>query len=89
MHRNALRAPQIPSDGKHKFGVMCTIVLFVKSVPVPPDYENYCVDISCPKRTGMHYVTHRSHQMQKHKFSVTCSGALFLESVPVPPDYEN
>jgi hypothetical protein len=27
----------------------------------------------------MHYVSHRSHQMQKHKFGVTCPDALFKE----------
>jgi hypothetical protein len=33
----------------------------------------------------MHYVTHRSHQMEKHKFGIMCPCALFVESVPVPP----
>jgi hypothetical protein len=36
----------------------------------------------------MHYVTHRSHQMQKHKFGLTCPGAHFVESVPVPLEHE-
>jgi hypothetical protein len=36
----------------------------------------------------MHYVTHRSHNMQKNKFGITCPGALFIESVPVPPELE-
>jgi hypothetical protein len=36
----------------------------------------------------MHYVTHRSHQMQKHKFGVMCPGVPFVESVPVPPKHE-
>jgi hypothetical protein len=47
-----------------------------------------CVDISHPGCIGMHYVMHRSHQMQKHKFGVTCPGALFVISVPVPPEHE-
>jgi hypothetical protein len=71
---------------KHKFGVTCPVVLFVESVPVPPEQEKYCVDISQPGRTGMHYVTHKSHRMQKYNFGVTCPGVLFVESIPVPPE---
>jgi hypothetical protein len=41
-----------------------------------------------PGRTGMHYVTHRSHQRQKHMFGVTCPSALFVEFIPVPPEHE-
>jgi hypothetical protein len=40
MQGNALRDPQIPPDAKHKFGVICTIVLFVKFVPVLPEHES-------------------------------------------------
>jgi hypothetical protein len=60
----------------------------MKSVPVPPKHEKYCVDVSCLERTGMHYMTHRFHQMQKHKFGTTCPEALFVKSVLVPPEQE-
>jgi hypothetical protein len=39
-------------------------------------------------RTGMHYVTRRSHWIQKHEFDITCPNALVVESVPVPPEHE-
>jgi hypothetical protein len=35
----------------------------------------------------MHYVTHRSHQMQKNKFNISCPGAFFVQSVRVPPEH--
>jgi hypothetical protein len=56
---------------KHKFAVTCPGVLFVQSILVPTELEKYCIDVSCPGHTRMHYMTHRSHQMQKHKISVT------------------
>jgi hypothetical protein len=36
----------------------------------------------------MHYVTHRSYQMQKQKIGATCPGALFVETTPGPPERE-
>jgi hypothetical protein len=40
-------------------------VLFVKSVLVPHEHEQLCIDVTWPGSTGMHNVTRRSHQMQK------------------------
>jgi hypothetical protein len=73
---------------KQKFGVTCPRALLVETAPVPLEHEIYCVDVSRPGRTEMHYVTRRSHLMQKHKFSVTCPGAFFVKSVPVPLEHE-
>jgi hypothetical protein len=70
---------------KHKFGVTCPDVLFIKSIPVPPEHQKYCVDVS---HTGMHYMTHRSLRIKIHMFSVTCPGGLFVESVLVRPEHE-
>jgi hypothetical protein len=36
----------------------------------------------------MHYMNHRSHQMEKYKLGVTCPGELFVQSVSVPPEHE-
>jgi hypothetical protein len=41
-----------------------------------------------PGPTEIHYVTHRSHQMQKRMFDVTCPGMLFVKPIPVPPKNE-
>jgi hypothetical protein len=65
---------------KHNFGVTCLGVLFVESIPVPPENEKYCIDVSRPGHTRMHYVTRKSHWMEKHKFSVTCPSALFMDN---------
>jgi hypothetical protein len=73
---------------KQNFSVTSPEALFVKSVPVPPELEKYCVDDSLTGRTEMHYVTHRSHRMRKQKFSVTCPDALFIKSVLDPPGHE-
>jgi hypothetical protein len=73
---------------KHKFDVTCPITLFLESVQEPHEHAKWCVNVSCPERTGMHYVTRRYHWMQKHKFGVTSPDALFVESVPVPPEQE-
>jgi hypothetical protein len=59
---------------------MCPGALFVESVPVLPEHENKCVDVSCPGHTEMHYMIRRSHQMQKLNFVVTCPVAPFLVS---------
>jgi hypothetical protein len=81
--------PAYPSGcKKHKCGTSCPEALFVKSVLVPPEHEKYCIDVSHPRRTEMHYVTCRSHRMQKQKFNVTCHITIFMESVPVPPEHE-
>jgi hypothetical protein len=56
---------------------MCLKELFVEFVPVPPEHEKYCFDVSCPGRTGINYVTRRFHRKQKHKFAVTCPDVLF------------
>jgi hypothetical protein len=42
---------------KQKFGVTCPDALFIKSILVPPGHEKYCVDISFPGCTELHYVT--------------------------------
>jgi hypothetical protein len=73
---------------KHKFGVTCLGVLFVKSVLVPPEHLKLCVDVSCLECTGMQYVTRRSHRMQKPMFRVTCPNSVFIKSVLVPPEHE-
>jgi hypothetical protein len=73
---------------KHKFSITSPNVLFVESVPVPPEHEKYCIDVSCPGRNGIHYVNRRSHRMQKHKVGVMCPGALFVESILVPPEHK-
>jgi hypothetical protein len=58
---------------------MCPDALFVESVLVPLEHENYCDHISCHRRTGMHYTTRKFHQIEKHKFSITCPN-LFLSN---------
>jgi hypothetical protein len=73
---------------KHIFGIMCPIALFVESVPVSPEQDIWCIDISCPLLTRMHYVTCRSHRMQRYNFGITCPGVLFVESVQVEPEHE-
>jgi hypothetical protein len=74
---------------KPKFSVTCLSAFFVKSIPVLPEHEKSCVDVSLPGGSEMHYVSRRSHRMQKHKVSVACLGTLFVKSVPVPPEHEN
>jgi hypothetical protein len=64
-------------------------VLFVNSVSVPPEHEKYCIDVSCPEHTRMHYVTRKSHWMQKQKISEMCPSVLFVEFVLAPPEDEN
>jgi hypothetical protein len=63
--------------------------LFMEKTPGPLEHEKYCINVSRHARTGMHYVTHKSHRMQKHKFGITCLGMLFVESVHFPPEREN
>jgi hypothetical protein len=67
---------------------MCPDTFFLESVLVAHEQEKYYVDVSYTGRTGMHYVTHISHQMQKHKFGVMCLYMFSLEFVPVPPEQE-
>jgi hypothetical protein len=57
----------------------------VESIPVPPENDKECIDVS---HTEMHYVTYRSQQMQKHKFDLMCPDALFMETVLVPAKHE-
>jgi hypothetical protein len=49
---------------------MCHDVLFMKSALILAEHENYCIDVSWSRRTGMHYVTHRSHnaKMQVQRY---------------------
>jgi hypothetical protein len=42
---------------KDKIGITCPGAIFVKSVIVPLEQEKLCTDVSCPRRTGMHYVS--------------------------------
>jgi hypothetical protein len=39
-------------------------MIFLESIPVPPEHEKLCVDISHPRCIETHYVTRRSHGMQ-------------------------
>jgi hypothetical protein len=73
---------------KHKFGVTCPSTLFMDTAPGPPEHEKQCINVSCPRRTGMNYVTHKFHRMQKHKFGATCPDVLVMESLPGPPKQE-
>jgi hypothetical protein len=73
---------------KHKISVTCPSVLFVESVPVPPEHEKLCDDISCLEHTEMHYLAHRSHRMKIHKFDITYPNAFFIEFILVPPEHE-
>jgi hypothetical protein len=73
---------------KHKFGITCRGKFFMESAPVPPEHEKYCIDVSHPGCTRIHYVTSRSHQMQKHEFGIRCSSMLFMQTAPVPPEHE-
>jgi hypothetical protein len=61
----------------------------METVPVPPEHEKYCIDVSRARGTVMHYVTRRFHQMQKHKFVVTCPIPLFTETTPGSLEHEN
>jgi hypothetical protein len=67
---------------------MCPDAIFLDSVLGPPEHEKYCIDISWPKWTGMHYVTRRSHQMQKYEFGITCPDVLFMKTALGPPEHE-
>jgi hypothetical protein len=61
---------------------------FMENTLGPSEHEKQYVDVSCPGRSGMHYVTHRSQRLQKHKICVTCPGALFMEYALGPPERE-
>jgi hypothetical protein len=71
---------------KQKFYVTCPITIFVESVPVPPEHEKLCVDISCLGHTGVHYVTRRSHRMQKKQVQHNVSRSAFCVSTFHAPD---
>jgi hypothetical protein len=73
---------------KHMFNLTYLDMIFVESVPVPPEHEKLCVVVSHLGHTEMHYETRRSPRMQKHTFDVTCPDMILLESVPVPPESE-
>jgi hypothetical protein len=47
-----------------------------------------CVEVSHLGRTGMHYVTRRSHRMQKHKFGVSYPDTFFMETTPGPTEHQ-
>jgi hypothetical protein len=70
------------------FGAMCPSSFFMETVPGPPEQEKLCIHILCPERTGMHYMTQISHQMQKQKFDVMCPGVLFMKTTPGAPEHE-
>jgi hypothetical protein len=72
----------------HKLGLTCPSALFMETTLGPPEQEKWCIDISLPGRTEMHYMTCRSHRMQKHKFGIKCLDPLFVKSIPVPPEHE-
>jgi hypothetical protein len=48
---------------KDKFGVTCPDALFMETTLGPLEHKKWCVDISCPGCTEMHYVARRSHWM--------------------------
>jgi hypothetical protein len=85
MHQNTLCHPHIPSDLKTP---IWRNVSFLETALGPPKHEKYCINISRPGLTGMHYETRKSHQMQKHMFGVTCPDMLFIETAPGPPEHE-
>jgi hypothetical protein len=68
---------------------MCPCSLFVETALGPPEHEKLCIDVLCPKHTGMHYMTQRSHGIQKNKFDVMCPTMLFVESVPSHPNMKD
>jgi hypothetical protein len=72
----------------HKFGVTCSITLFLESVSVPPEHEKQRLHFSCPRHTGMHYITHITHQVQKHNFNIMFPDALFMETALGPREHE-
>jgi uncharacterized membrane protein YsdA (DUF1294 family) len=74
---------------KQKFNVTCPTTIFVESVPVSPEHEKLCVDISCLGRTGVHYVTRRFHRMQKNKFCTMCPEVLFVCRHFTPQTHRN
>jgi hypothetical protein len=55
---------------KDMIGVTYPGTLFIGPALDPTEHEKKCIDVSCPGYSGMHYVTHRSHQMQKNTSSV-------------------
>jgi hypothetical protein len=63
---------------KQKFNITSPITIVVESVPVPLEHENLCVIIPRLGRTGVHYVTRRTHRMQENKFSTTYPDVLFV-----------
>jgi hypothetical protein len=73
---------------KHMFSITCPGAIFVESVLEPPGQEKLCIDVSCPGRTEMLYMTRISNWMQKQKFSETCPAALFMETAQGPPEHE-
>jgi hypothetical protein len=44
---------------KHKFNITCPDKPFRETAVGPPEHEKLCVYVSCPRCTGMHYVTRR------------------------------
>jgi hypothetical protein len=80
---NSLHVKQIQPDARIQVQRNMSRCAFYGTAPGPPVQEKWCVDVSRPGRTRMHYMTHRSHWMQNHKFRVTCPDALFVEFVPV------
>jgi hypothetical protein len=61
---------------------------FIKTALGPLELEKYCVDVSRPGSTRMHYVTRSFHRMQKLKFGVMSPDALSMETAPSPPEHE-
>jgi hypothetical protein len=86
--RNALRDPQIKPDAKNQLLRNMSQHTFYGNNTGPPEHEKYFIDVLLSGRSGMHFVTYRSHQMQKHKFSVFCPGWLFMETAQGPPKHE-
>jgi hypothetical protein len=54
---------------KHMFGVTCPGVLFMKTALGPAEHEKWCIDVSRPRRIGIHNVTSRPHQMKNTSFA--------------------
>jgi hypothetical protein len=86
IHRKAQRDPHIPPDAKTQVRRNLSRCAFYGNRTSPTRARKKVFQRFTPvQRSGMHYVTCRSHRIQKHKFGVMCPGTHFVESIPVPP----
>jgi hypothetical protein len=73
---------------KQKFSITCPDALLVETAQGPPEHEKECINVSHPGRTGMYYITRKSHRMQKHKFGVMCPNVHCMETTLGPLEHE-